>query len=96
MKPATSYHDDLLRRLKDPKYAVAYLNGCLEDDDDGVFLLALRDVVQVHGGLRQLANKTHLNREHLFRMLSKSGNPQLHTLRLLIDAIGFKLVLKSA
>ncbi len=96
MKPAISYHDDLLLRLKDPKYAVAYLNGCLEDDDEGVFLMALRDVVQVHGGLRQLAKKTHLNREHLFRMLSKSGNPQFHSLRQLVDAIGLKLVLKSA
>ena len=96
MKPVISYHDDLLRRLKDPKYAVAYLNGCLEEDDEGVFLLALRDVVQVHGGLRQLAKKTHLNREHLFRMLSKSGNPQFHSLRQLVEAIGLKLVLKSA
>lgn len=96
MKPAISYHDDLLRRLKDPKYAVAYLNGCLDADDEGVFLLALRDVIQVHGGLRQLAKKTHLNREHLFRMLSKSGNPQFSSLRQLVEAIGLKLVLKSA
>ena len=96
MKPAISYHDDLLRRLKDPECAVAYLNGCLEDEDPGVFLLALRDVAQVHGGLRQLAKKPRLNREHLFRMLSKSGNPQFYSLRQLIDAIGFKLVLKSA
>lgn len=96
MKPAISYHDDLLKRLKNPDYAAAYLNGCLEDDDPGVFLLALRDVAQVHGGVRQLAKKTDLNREHLFRMLSKSGNPQFHSLRRLVTAIGFKLVLKSA
>lgn len=96
MKPAISYQEDLLRRLKDPKLAAAYLNDCLKDDDDGVFLLALRDVAQVHGGLRPLAKRTRLNREHLFRMLSKSGNPRLHSLRQLIDAMGLKLTLQPA
>lgn len=96
MKAAVSYHDDLLRRLKNPKYAVGYLNACLEEADDGAFLLAVRDVAQAHGGIRQLAKKTRLNREHLFRMLSKSGNPRLHSLRQLIEALGFKLVLQPA
>lgn len=96
MKPAVSYHEDLLRRLKNPKYAVGYLNACLEEGDEAAFLLAVRDVAQVHGGLGQLARKTHLNREHLFRMLSKNGNPRLHSLRQLIEALGFKLVLQPA
>lgn len=96
MKPAVSYHEDLLRRLKNPKYAVGYLNACLEEGDEPAFLLAVRDVAQVHGGLGQLAKKTHLNREHLFRMLSKNGNPRLHSLRQLMEALGFKLVLRPA
>lgn len=96
MKPSVDYRDDLLRRLKNPRYAVGYLNACLQDDDDGVFLLALRDVAQVHGGLRSIAGKTHLNREHLFRMLSKKGNPRLHSLRQLIGTFGFKLTLQAA
>lgn len=96
MKPSVDYHADLLRRLKNPRYAVGYLNACLQDDDDGVFLLALRDVAQVHGGLRSIAGKTHLNREHLFRMLSKKGNPRLHSLRQLIGTFGFKLTLQAA
>jgi probable addiction module antidote protein len=97
MKPYVSYYDDLMRRLKDPKYAAAYLTACLEDDDDtGGFLLALRDVADAQGGVRALAKKTGLNREHLFRMLSKSGNPQLHSLRQLAEAVGMKLVLQPA
>lgn len=93
--PSVSYRDDLLRRLKDPGYAASYLNACLEDDEQ-TFLVALRDVAEAHGGLRALAKKTHLNREHLFRMLSKSGNPQLHSLRQLVGAVGLKLVLRPA
>ena len=81
MKPSKAYHEDLFKRLAEPSYAAEYLNTCLEDGDEGVFLLALRDVAQVHGGVAQLAKKTRLNREHLFRLLSNKGNPQLHSLR---------------
>jgi probable addiction module antidote protein len=95
VKPSASYHDDLLRRLKDPEFAAGYLSKCLEDDD-ATFLVALRDVAEAHGGLRQLARKTRLNREHLFRMLSKSGNPHLHSLRQLVGAVGLKLTLRPA
>ena len=93
VSPSISYRDHLLCRLKDQKYAAAYLSACLEDDDE-TFLIALRDVAEAHGGLRQLAKKTHLNREHLFRMLSKSGNPHLHSLRQLVGAVGLKLTLQ--
>ena len=96
MKPTIRYNDDILRRLKNPKYAAAYLNTCLEKGDDIDFLIALRDVAQAHGGLRILAQKTGLNREHLFKMLSQSGNPKLHSIRQLTEALGFKLALHAA
>ena len=92
---SVSYREDLLRRLKDPRFAAGYLSKCLEDDE-ATFLVALRDVAEAHGGIRQLARKTHLNREHLFRMLSKSGNPHLHSLRQLVSAVGLKLTLQPA
>lgn len=94
-RPSISYRDDLVHRLKNPKYAAAYLSECLEDDEE-TFLVALRDVADAHGGIGQLAKKTHLNREHLFRMLSKSGNPHLHSLRQLVGAVGLKLMLQPA
>lgn len=95
IKTSVSYRDDLLLRLKDPEFAAGYLSKCLEDDE-ATFLVALRDVAEAHGGLRQLARKTHLNREHLFRMLSKSGNPHLHSLRQLVGAVGLKFTLQPA
>lgn len=94
-RPSVSYRDDLLRRLKDPEYAAAYLSACLEDEEE-TFLVALRDVAEAHGGIRKLAEKTRLNREHLFRMLSKSGNPSLYSLRQLVGAVGLKLTVQPA
>ena len=95
VKPSVSYLDYLHRRLKDPEFAAGYLSLALEDDPK-TFLVALHDVADAHGGIRKLAAKTRLNREHLFRMLSKSGNPSLQSLRQLVGAFGLKLTLQPA
>lgn len=56
------------------------------------FLLALRDVARTReGGLAGLAEAAQLNREHLYRMLSENGNPELRSLEALLDALGFRL-----
>jgi DNA-binding phage protein len=41
-----SYHEFLLERLRDPAKATAYLNAAIEEEDDNVFLLALRNVAE--------------------------------------------------
>jgi DNA-binding phage protein len=43
------------------------------------------------GGLAALAEGAQLNREHLYRMLSENGNPELRGLEALLDALGFRL-----
>jgi probable addiction module antidote protein len=95
LKPSVGYREDLLQRLKDPEFAAGYLSRCLEDGE-ATFLVALRDVADARGGIRELSRKTRLNREHLFRMLSRSGNPRLRNLRLLAQAVGLKLTLAPA
>src|ERR1035438_8171931 len=70
-----SYHESLLESLKDLDEAVQYLNACLENGDARVFLLALRDVAEARGDIRALSRDAHLNRESLYRMHPKSGNP---------------------
>ena len=85
------YEEVLDEDLKDPTEAVGYLNACLEDGDPEVFLLALRDVARARGGVAKLAEITDLNREHLYRMLSQNGNPELRSLEALLDALGFRL-----
>ena len=39
----------------------------------------------------KLAENASLNREHLYRMLSENGNPELRSLEALLDALGFRL-----
>jgi len=93
-----TYQDDLLARLKDPAYAVECLKAALEEHDlPAVFLLALRNVAEARG-MARLARETKLNRENLYAMLSKRGNPVLSSLSVIVNALGMKLSveLKSA
>ena len=90
-----SYHESLLESLRNPEEAAQYLNACLEDEDARVFLLALRDVADARGGIRSLSRDAHLNRESLYRMLSKSGNPSLDSLAAVLSACGLRLAVQS-
>lgn len=92
MTRARDYEEHLDEVLQDDEEALAYLNAALADDDPDVFLLALRDVARTRsGGIAALADAAHLNREHLYRMLSERGNPELRSLGALLDALGFRL-----
>ena len=90
-----SYHEELIKSLKDPAEAEAYLNVALDEyDQDGdyeAFMIALKNLADATGGINELANKTHLNRQNLYRVLSKNGNPRLDTLSAIIHGLGFKL-----
>ena len=88
-----TYHEDLINSLKDPEEAVGYLRASLEERDmPELFLLALRNVAEARGiGMSQLARDSHLNREGLYTILSKDGNPELGSLTAILDALGLKL-----
>lgn len=91
------YHEDLIDSLKDPEEACAYLSAALEDEDPRVFLIALRNVVEARaGGISEVSKRSRLNRESLYRMLSKKGNPQLKSLHAVLHTIGMNLTVQSA
>ena len=91
IKPSVDYHKYLIERLRDPAEALAYLKAALEERDlPEVFLLALRNVAEARG-FGKLAQDAKLNRESLYRMLSRKGNPSLVSLHSLLDSLGFRL-----
>lgn len=90
-KPQTRDHQEyLLETLKDPNEAAAYLNAALEENDNELFLLALKNVIKATG-MTKVAKKANLNRENLYRMLSKKGNPELSSLWALLSSIGLEI-----
>ncbi len=94
MKDASvDYHLGLKEALADPEEAAAYLNAALEEGEQEIFLMALRDVAEARGFTR-LARETSLNRENMYRILSEKGNPQLSSLRILLDSLGLRLAVE--
>lgn len=88
-----NYETGLKAALADPEEAAAYLNAALEENDQEVFLLALRDITEARGFSR-VAQDASLNRENLYRMLSPAGNPQLSSLKTLLHSIGLRLAIE--
>jgi len=95
MKKSKAYQPDLIESLRNAAEAEEYLNAALEEEDPELFLLALRDVAEAQGGVAQPAEKTKLNRESLYKMLSERGNPELRNLGLLLHALGFRLAVTT-
>jgi len=85
------YQESLIKHLSDPKEAAAYLDAALEYGDRPAFLLAIRNVIDALGGMSKISRQTGLNRENLYRVLSKKGNPELNSLEKLLKALGLRL-----
>lgn len=93
------YENWLFESLKNKKEAATYLQVAFDeyqkDGNTDALLLALRHMAMAQGGMAQLAKKTHLSRETLYRTLSKNGNPKLQTVGKLLTALGFHLVVEA-
>lgn len=95
-KKVTTYQEDLIASLKNPREAAAYLNAAIEEGDRALFLLALRNVAEAHGGMSAVSEKAKLNRESLYRMLSKKGNPEIKSIFTLLHSMGLKLTIEPS
>lgn len=78
---------------KDAKHAAAFLEAAMETGDPGDLMAALRDIADAHGGITEIAKATGLNRETLYRTLSKKGNPNLSSLIPILQATGLRIVI---
>ena len=98
VKTLPQYETWLLESLKDKAEAETYLQVALDeyqkDGNNEALMVALRHVAQAQGGMAQLAEKTKLSRETLYRTLSKKGNPKLQTLGKLLKGLGFHLAIE--
>ncbi len=89
-------HPHFLEWLRDAKNAAAYVEAALKEGDPAGLLQALRNVAESRGGVSEIAHRTGLNREALYRTLSKGGNPQLRSLTAILGATGLRLSVRPA
>lgn len=88
------YEDWLIARLKDPAEAAAYLEAVIEEGDQAAIMLALRQVARARGGIAEIARKAKLTREATYKMLSRTGNPELRSLTSVLRATGLRFSVK--
>jgi probable addiction module antidote protein len=96
-KTSVPHDEAIIRRLrKDPEFAAEYVKAALEDTEKPlVLLLALRHLAQARG-IAKVAKAAGIERESLYRALSRRGNPRLSTLVAVTKAIGLKLTVEAA
>src|SRR5438105_2444635 len=97
-KASISHDDAIVAELRrDPEFAAEYLKAALEEEDEPqVLLIALRHLAEAKGGLAKIAKAAGIERESLYRALSKRGNPRLSTLTAVTKALGLKLTVEAA
>jgi probable addiction module antidote protein len=76
--------------LKSDKDVIAYLEAALEEGDAALFTAALGDVARAKG-MTEIARKTGLGRESLYKALSPDGNPEFATILKVVRSLGLKL-----
>ena len=92
--PSLPYEPWLIEQLKAPAEAAAYLEAVLEEGDQAAIMLALRQVARAQGGVAKIARKAKLTREATYKMLSRSGNPELRSLSAVLKATGLRIAVK--
>ncbi len=86
-------------QFEDEKEVAAFINAALEqyfeDHNKELFLGTLKEVVMVRGGVTEIAKQSHINRQHVYRMLSSKGNPSFENIGSLLMALGLKLKVEN-
>jgi len=77
--------------LTDDETIAAYLTEALESNEPRYIAKALGAVARARGGMTELAKKTGISREALYRALSEDGNPELGTALKVMHALGVRL-----
>lgn len=86
---------DAAHYLNSLEEMAAYLDAVLQDNDPALLAVALGDIARARG-MTELARKTGLSRESLYKSLSGERVPSTETLLKVIHALGFKLTVSAA
>lgn len=86
---------DASEHLKTEEDMAAYLEAAIEDGDPAVISAAIGDIARAKG-MSQIASKTGLGRESLYKALSPGGNPEFATILKVVRALGLKFHVEAA
>ena len=89
--PKLKYQEFLYEQLSDPVFAADYLTDAFETGTLAEFLLALKNTVEAYGGVGKVSKAAKLNRQNLYRVLNKNGNPTIYTVSAILKSLGIRM-----
>jgi len=90
-----SYKADLLEALRDHSEAAEYLDAALEDGDEDVFRLALKDVIEAQSGMSQLPSITKFNQDNVSSIFYQPPSSELCHFGSFLHTLGFRLAIQK-
>ncbi|BAZ23869.1 hypothetical protein NIES4073_47590 [Kalymmatonema gypsitolerans NIES-4073] len=91
MRRSTSYHEKLIKDLKDPLEAAAYIEVVLEEGDPKMLSKALKNVIEAQGGINKLSAQVKKCYEKLDVMLLEKREVEFYCLTALLNTLGLQL-----
>ena len=81
--------------LDDEETIAEYLTAALEDDNPDVFLSAVGNVAKARG-MTEIAERTGLGRESLYKAIAPGAKPRYDTVLRLLHGLGVKVSVSPA
>jgi probable addiction module antidote protein len=85
---------DAAKYLKTPEAISVYLEDIFETEDPELIAHALGTVARAEG-MTEVARKTGLSRESLYKALSAKGNPEFATILKVMRALDLKITARA-
>ena len=86
---------DASEYLDSPEIIIEYLKAALEEEDTEVLMVAIGNIAKAKG-MSEIAQKTKLNRQSLYKSLSPKGSPKFETVLKVLQALNLKLTIEPA
>lgn len=83
---------DIAEYLDNEEIVAEYLNMVSESDDPALFLRAIGHIARSKG-MSQIAEKTGLGRESLYKALDEKAHPRFETIFKVLNAMGIQMTL---
>ena len=93
-KKLRNYDEWLIESLKDPKEAKLYLKAAFEEYDKDKDLDILLHSIWAYAkaqGVSDLAKKSNINRQNLYRLFKAERNPRFKTMESIAKGVGFEV-----
>ncbi|MBU0480268.1 MAG: putative addiction module antidote protein [Proteobacteria bacterium] len=83
---------DASEYLDNPEMIHEYLKAAFEEGDSELLMVAIGNVAKAKG-MSEIANKTQLSRQNLYKALSPNSSPKFETVKKVVEALGCKLAI---